>query len=60
MSTSVKNTQLATITENDPRWASVVARYPQPPFDVLLFRQDDWCVLLCSAKNFVRGERVLR
>jgi AraC family transcriptional regulator, regulatory protein of adaptative response / methylated-DNA-[protein]-cysteine methyltransferase len=31
MSTSAKNTQLATITENDPRWASVVARDPQPP-----------------------------
>src|SRR4030088_764097 len=31
MSPSAKNTQLATITENDPRWASVVARHPQPP-----------------------------
>src|SRR4030088_2535329 len=31
MSTSAKNNQLATITENDPRWASVVARDPQPP-----------------------------
>src|SRR6266849_7204543 len=31
MSTSAKNTQLATIMENDPRWASVVARDPQPP-----------------------------
>ena len=31
MSTSAKNTQLATITENDPRWASVLARDPQPP-----------------------------
>jgi len=31
MSPSAKNTQLATITENDPRWASVVARDPQPP-----------------------------
>src|SRR6266853_6300208 len=31
MSTSAKNTQLATTTENDPRWASVVARDPQPP-----------------------------
>src|SRR6202163_3191752 len=30
MSSSAKNTQLATITENDPRWASVVARDPQP------------------------------
>src|SRR5258705_10720687 len=31
MSPSAKNTQLATITENDPRWASVVARDPQSP-----------------------------
>src|ERR1700676_3888685 len=31
MRPSAKNTQLATITENDPRWASVVARDPQPP-----------------------------
>jgi AraC family transcriptional regulator of adaptative response/methylated-DNA-[protein]-cysteine methyltransferase len=30
MSTSAKNTQLAATTENDPRWASVVARDPQP------------------------------
>ena len=30
MSTSAKNTQLATITKNDPRWASLVARDPQP------------------------------
>jgi AraC family transcriptional regulator of adaptative response/methylated-DNA-[protein]-cysteine methyltransferase len=29
MSTSAKNTQLATITENDPRWAAVVARDSQ-------------------------------
>src|ERR1700726_766258 len=31
MRPSVKNTQLAIITENDPRWASVVARDPHPP-----------------------------
>jgi AraC family transcriptional regulator of adaptative response/methylated-DNA-[protein]-cysteine methyltransferase len=31
MRPSAKNIQLATITENDPRWASVVARDPQPP-----------------------------
>src|ERR1700681_4832516 len=31
MSTSVKNAQLATITKTDSRWASVVARDPQPP-----------------------------
>jgi AraC family transcriptional regulator, regulatory protein of adaptative response / methylated-DNA-[protein]-cysteine methyltransferase len=31
MSNSAKNTRLATITENDSRWASVVARDPQPP-----------------------------
>src|SRR6476646_4035447 len=31
MSTSAKNGQLAKITETDPRWASVVARDPQPP-----------------------------
>ena len=31
MRPSAKNTQLATITENDPRWASVVARDPQSP-----------------------------
>src|SRR6267378_2859780 len=31
MRPSAKNTQLETITENDPRWASVVARDPQPP-----------------------------
>src|SRR6202521_6407571 len=31
MSPSAKNTQLATRTESDPRWASVVARDPQPP-----------------------------
>src|ERR1700721_4727823 len=31
MRPSAKNTQLATITESDPRWASVVARDPQPP-----------------------------
>jgi AraC family transcriptional regulator, regulatory protein of adaptative response / methylated-DNA-[protein]-cysteine methyltransferase len=31
MSTSVKNAQLATIAKTDSRWASVVARDPQPP-----------------------------
>src|SRR6267154_1408079 len=31
MSTSAKNTRIATATENDPRWASIVARDPQPP-----------------------------
>ena len=31
MNTSAKNIQLAAMTENDPRWRSVVARDPQPP-----------------------------
>src|ERR1700692_1717173 len=31
MRPSAKNTQLATITENDSRWASVVAGDPHPP-----------------------------
>src|SRR5881628_95846 len=31
MSTAAKNTRLATMTENVPRWASVVARDPQSP-----------------------------
>src|SRR6266446_1058451 len=31
MNTSAKNVQLAAMTENDPRWRSVVARDPQPP-----------------------------
>ena len=30
MNTSAKNTRLAAMTENDPRWKSVVARDPQP------------------------------
>jgi AraC family transcriptional regulator of adaptative response/methylated-DNA-[protein]-cysteine methyltransferase len=30
MSTSAKNIRLATITENDPRWASMLARNPEP------------------------------
>ncbi|HXB73568.1 MAG TPA: methylated-DNA--[protein]-cysteine S-methyltransferase [Candidatus Acidoferrales bacterium] len=33
MSTSAKNTRIATITENDPHRATVVARDPQPPWE---------------------------
>src|ERR1700686_4223540 len=52
MSTSAKNTRLAAITENDPRWASVVARDPQPllPFYYSVKTTGVYCRPSCAAR----------
>src|ERR1700686_902585 len=52
MSTSAKNTRLASITENDPRWASVVARDPQPlqPFYYSVKTTGVYCRPPCAAR----------
>src|SRR5580658_2343097 len=52
MRPSAKNSQLATITESDPRWASVVARDPQPPlkFCYSVKTTDVYCRPSCAAR----------
>ena len=52
MSTSAKNTRLATIAKNDPRWASLVARDPQPrlPFYYSVKTTGVYCRPSCAAR----------
>src|SRR5882757_10424774 len=50
MSTSTKNAHLATITENDPRWASVVARDPQATFYYSVKTTGVYCRPSCAAR----------
>ena len=57
MSTSTKNAQLATITENDPRWASVVARDPQAKFYYSVKTTGVYCRPSCAAR-LARPENV--
>ena len=57
MSTSTKNAQLATITENDPRWASVVARDPQAKFYYSVKTTGVYCRPSCAAR-LARRENV--
>src|SRR6266700_8082560 len=62
MSPSAKNAQLATITENDPRWASVVARDPQPPlkFCYSVKTTGVYCRPSCAAPSQARKCTVSR
>ena len=57
MSTSTKNAHLATITENDPRWAAVVARDPQATFFYSVKTTDVYCRPSCAAR-LARPENV--
>jgi AraC family transcriptional regulator of adaptative response/methylated-DNA-[protein]-cysteine methyltransferase len=57
MSTSTKNAQLATITENDPRWAPVVARDPQAKFYYSVKTTGVYCRPSCAAR-LARRENV--
>ena len=57
MSTSTKNAQVATITENDPRWASVVARDPQAKFYYSVKTTGVYCRPSCAAR-LARPENV--
>src|SRR5258708_33007826 len=50
MSTSMKNAQLATITENDPGWGSVVARDPQAKFYYSVKTTGVYCRPSCAAR----------
>src|ERR1700726_2475590 len=56
MSTTTKNA-LATITENDPRWASVVARDPQAKFYYSVKTTGVYCRPSCAAR-LARPENV--
>jgi AraC family transcriptional regulator, regulatory protein of adaptative response / methylated-DNA-[protein]-cysteine methyltransferase len=57
MSNSTKNAHLATITENDPRWASVVARDPQAKFYYSVKTTGVYCRPSCAAR-LARPENV--
>src|ERR1700724_3061804 len=57
MSTSTKNAQGATNTENDPRWASVVARDPQAKFYYSVKTTGVYCRPSCAAR-LARPENV--
>ena len=57
MSTSTKNAHLATITENDPRWAAVVARDPQEKFYYSVKTTGIYCRPSCAAR-LARPENV--
>src|SRR3984893_14353811 len=57
MSTSTKNARLATITENDPRWACVVARNPQAKFYYSVKTTGVYCRPSCAAR-LARPENV--
>src|SRR6202451_4299137 len=56
MSISTKNS-LATIAENDPRWASVVARDPQAKFYYSVRTTGVYCRPSCAAR-LARAENV--
>jgi AraC family transcriptional regulator of adaptative response/methylated-DNA-[protein]-cysteine methyltransferase len=57
MSTSTKNAQLATSIENDPRWASVVARDVQATFYYSVKTTGVYCRPSCAAR-LARPENV--
>ncbi|MGH9545058.1 MAG: bifunctional DNA-binding transcriptional regulator/O6-methylguanine-DNA methyltransferase Ada [Terriglobales bacterium] len=50
MSTSTKNAGLATTTESDPRWASVVARDPEVTFFYSVKTTGVYCRPSCAAR----------
>src|SRR5690349_24882477 len=56
MSISTKNS-LATIAENDPRWASVIARDPQAKFYYSVKTTGVYCCPSCAAR-LARPENV--
>ena len=57
MSTSTRDAHLATITENDPRWAAVVARDPQANFFYSVKTTGVYCRPCCAAR-LARPENV--
>jgi AraC family transcriptional regulator of adaptative response/methylated-DNA-[protein]-cysteine methyltransferase len=57
MSTSTKNAHLAATTENDPRWAAVVARDPQATFFYSVETTGVYCRPSC-APRLARPENV--
>jgi AraC family transcriptional regulator of adaptative response/methylated-DNA-[protein]-cysteine methyltransferase len=57
MSTSTKNARPATLTENDPRWAAVVARDPEADFYYAVATTGVYCRPSCAAK-LARPENV--
>jgi AraC family transcriptional regulator of adaptative response/methylated-DNA-[protein]-cysteine methyltransferase len=57
MSTSTKDARLATITENDPRWAAVVARDPKAGFFYSVKTTGVYCRPYCAAR-LARPENV--
>jgi AraC family transcriptional regulator of adaptative response/methylated-DNA-[protein]-cysteine methyltransferase len=57
MSTSTRDAHLATITENDPRWAAVVARDPEANFYYSVKTKGVYCRPGCAAR-LARPENV--
>jgi AraC family transcriptional regulator of adaptative response/methylated-DNA-[protein]-cysteine methyltransferase len=57
MSTSMRNAQPATITENDPRWAAVIARDPEAKFYYSVKTTGVYCRPSCAAR-LARAENV--
>ena len=57
MSTPTKKSHLATITENDPRWAAVVARDPEAKFYYSVKTTGVYCRPSCAAR-LARPENV--
>jgi len=57
MSTSTRDARLATITENDPRWAAVVARDPKANFFYSVKTTGVYCRPYCAAR-LARPENV--
>jgi AraC family transcriptional regulator of adaptative response/methylated-DNA-[protein]-cysteine methyltransferase len=57
MSTSTRDAHLATITENDPRWAAVVARDPEANFYYSVKTTGVYCRPGCAAR-LARPENV--
>jgi AraC family transcriptional regulator, regulatory protein of adaptative response / methylated-DNA-[protein]-cysteine methyltransferase len=57
MSTSARDARLATITENDPRWAAVVARDPKANFFYSVKTTGVYCRPYCAAR-LARPENV--
>jgi len=57
MSTSSRDSHLATITENDPRWAAVVARDPKANFFYSVKTTGVYCRPCCAAR-LARPENV--
>src|ERR1700720_2721278 len=57
MSTSTRDAHLATITENDPRWAAVIARDPKANFFYSVKTTGVYCRPYCAAR-LARPENV--